>query len=1032
MACAGAAPTFSGTPSLSSASCSNTVSGAVDEACGSSGYDVRIYRDVANTFATETLISTTSIPSGPLTGYSFSYSDSPPCFNGSYYYRVKITCAGAVQSTVNTSPASASSGGAPSLSADNRSSANCVNTLSITTTLPCGTCGGNIKLYRNFGGPPALIAGEVVYTDTVGNGSVIHTSNYTDTPPCRRGTYYYQWQVELPGGNTTGSVHTCTSGGAANISATTVTFDANCVVTTSAQVGKPCGECAGTITCYRSGNGVAVTFAAGEIIYTGVVPPGPLIGLNFQTTDVPGDGTWQYAWKIFAGDAGLDDTKTAGTVDLRCHLALYNYATTALPSGMEKQIVLVHVTRGGARGYVYTDSRILNLQEQRAEWWIHKNGGCGAFRFLTHDQFPEIINDTSTADSWEIHVRIKLAGEYVYTTWYRGIIRSVKVEEQGAEQYSDIRGYGYVELLDNVQVQNQYPSGLTVKQIVDDIIDTYIKPNTRIRRPSDIDITNANSGVDASSYVTATPVHFECSALKALKFLAELQGNREFGIDANGYVYFRANIPTVIYNFFLSKDIVKKISGGKTFIQSNELKVAGKSFGSRDYLQVRPDVTDISNNGVYESPVEVPWVTGDKDASTWADNVIAKNKGQQKWSVFTWKGVTKRLDSSSPIGKVTIYGDDISNNVDTYDIAKIQYVEGGWISKQELREMGSPTIQPELDQQLLKATFYVGYYPRDLVEEIEVRLREQIEFLKGRHKQYRYPNDVTNTLKDPVTKQDVKGKIPGEIKHFRPFPLDPTNYDVTNNPNEIWDITNPRGTLLVWLDNQWTKLQISRTFESILPNRGKYIGEIANVITDITQRQFGQTYIWSGVSWSVIGNSSFGGGSSTSVPPGRLINTAAPLTGGQNLASDVNLAITDFVASGASHARGTVPDPGGAAGATKFLREDSSWAVPPGGGGGGGGSFGATPVDVTNINAEGVSALYARGDHSHRGIRTVKVKGQADIDGYVDITAGLYMRVTQSGQTLTFDINDLLTYINTLSLAAYNPITDPVFWSLMG
>lgn len=42
-----------------------------------------------------------------------------------------------------------------------------------------------------------------------------------------------------------------------------------------------------------------------------------------------------------------------------------------------------------------------------------------------------------------------------------------------------------------------------------------------------------------------------------------------------------------------------------------------------------------------------------------------------------------------------------------------------------------------------------------------------------------------------------------------------------------------------------------------------------------------------------------------------------------------------FVASGASHAVGLVPDPGSSAGSTRFLREDATWAVPAGGGGGG-------------------------------------------------------------------------------------------------
>jgi hypothetical protein len=64
------------------------------------------------------------------------------------------------------------------------------------------------------------------------------------------------------------------------------------------------------------------------------------------------------------------------------------------------------------------------------------------------------------------------------------------------------------------------------------------------------------------------------------------------------------------------------------------------------------------------------------------------------------------------------------------------------------------------------------------------------------------------------------------------------------------------------------------------------------------------------------------------VPTSRTVSTTAPLTGGGALTSNLTLAISDFVASGASHAKGAVPDPGVTAGTTKFLREDATWAIP--------------------------------------------------------------------------------------------------------
>ena len=57
--------------------------------------------------------------------------------------------------------------------------------------------------------------------------------------------------------------------------------------------------------------------------------------------------------------------------------------------------------------------------------------------------------------------------------------------------------------------------------------------------------------------------------------------------------------------------------------------------------------------------------------------------------------------------------------------------------------------------------------------------------------------------------------------------------------------------------------------------------------------------------------------------------------GGGALTGNVTLAAVPMGASGPStHAAGIVPDPGATLGATRYLREDASWAVPSGAGGG--------------------------------------------------------------------------------------------------
>ena len=62
-----------------------------------------------------------------------------------------------------------------------------------------------------------------------------------------------------------------------------------------------------------------------------------------------------------------------------------------------------------------------------------------------------------------------------------------------------------------------------------------------------------------------------------------------------------------------------------------------------------------------------------------------------------------------------------------------------------------------------------------------------------------------------------------------------------------------------------------------------------------------------------------------------------------------------FGASGASHAAGAVPDPGAAAGGSRFLREDGSWATPAGGGGASSGAPASGAAAITGGTIDGTT-----------------------------------------------------------------------------
>jgi hypothetical protein len=63
------------------------------------------------------------------------------------------------------------------------------------------------------------------------------------------------------------------------------------------------------------------------------------------------------------------------------------------------------------------------------------------------------------------------------------------------------------------------------------------------------------------------------------------------------------------------------------------------------------------------------------------------------------------------------------------------------------------------------------------------------------------------------------------------------------------------------------------------------------------------------------------------VPVARRVIAGTGMTGGGALTADVTLNAPVMIASGSGHAAGIAPDPGATAGATRFLREDATWAV---------------------------------------------------------------------------------------------------------
>lgn len=134
-----------------------------------------------------------------------------------------------------------------------------------------------------------------------------------------------------------------------------------------------------------------------------------------------------------------------------------------------------------------------------------------------------------------------------------------------------------------------------------------------------------------------------------------------------------------------------------------------------------------------------------------------------------------------------------------------------------------------------------------------------------------------------------------------------------------------------------------------------------------------------------------------------------------------------FVASGASHAPGVVPDPGSTAGTTRFLREDATFAVPPGTATSPGGSN--AQIQYNNSGAFGGSDQF-QVDTTNRILYVTQGTGGSGISPSLRVTNG-------SGLVGLFSIGNTNaiftgTAINDAALSVTSGFTDLWLGNLRG
>ena len=205
------------------------------------------------------------------------------------------------------------------------------------------------------------------------------------------------------------------------------------------------------------------------------------------------------------------------------------------------------------------------------KWEWNRIGGCGRCQIKLQMEYRKI--EFGSRDDIQIRIKSGSTSKLVYRGWVSTVKPALKI---GQEITLDVRGQ--FDLLRFIIVQSSgdkvtYTNQL-VSQTVEDIVDTFITPNS--------DITKGT--IDGATF-TADSLEFKSTVLEALRTLAELEGNIEYGVDEDLVFFWRTKSDTLRHKFFVGnnvKSFERRIAWSKLL---NKIYFEGGDVSGSPYLK---------------------------------------------------------------------------------------------------------------------------------------------------------------------------------------------------------------------------------------------------------------------------------------------------------------------------------------------------------------------------------------------------------------------------------------------------------------
>ena len=232
---------------------------------------------------------------------------------------------------------------------------------------------------------------------------------------------------------------------------------------------------------------------------------------------------------------------------------------------------------------------------------------------------------------------------------YSGFIREIRPLLANSEVVT-LFVSGYSRQLEYISVTKKTPpygvvnyASLDCGEIARQIIDTYVLPGSRILR-------TAGAGLcqDTGVVVSADGLNFNGSAFEALKTLADIGGNAEFGVSASKEIFFTPRSQVVKQTWMIGDKVLDlEPSRGSADEIVHTVYLEGGDVGGSPFRAVL-NIAPVENNYFKERVVVVPSIINAGDATLWGVSYASRFASAKTRGRITIAAIDTELSGLSP------------------------------------------------------------------------------------------------------------------------------------------------------------------------------------------------------------------------------------------------------------------------------------------------------------------------------------------------------------------------------------------------